>query len=151
MGAVLLYVEISFILHLLWENIQAPLFTGYTSPSENFFISIKAASTGDMIFMAIIYAALAVVHRSWNWPVVPSVLRHPATWVLSVLIGVLLAVSFELWAVYVDHRWIYGAMPIIPLLHVGVTPILQLIVIPLLTLAILEFAQRRKGLFRSHE
>jgi L-cystine uptake protein TcyP (sodium:dicarboxylate symporter family) len=61
---------------------------------------------------------------------------HPATWILALLIGALLAVSFELWAVFADHRWQYAAsMPLIPILQIGFTPVLQMIFIPLLVLS----------------
>lgn len=52
---------------------------------------------------------------------------HPATWVIPALVGCLLAVSFELWAVYAVQRWQYGIMPLIPVIRVGVTPVLQMV------------------------
>ncbi len=88
-----------FILHLLWENLQAPLYASFTSLRDHFWICFKAA------------------------------------WAITLLIGVLLAVSFELWAVYVDQRWQYTqSMPLIPVLQVGLTPVLQMLIIPLVTL-----------------
>lgn len=50
------------------------------------------------------------------------------------LIGVLLATAFELWAVYVVKRWEYGLMPIVPVVRMGVTPMLQMIFVPVATL-----------------
>ena len=47
------------------------------------------------------------------------------------LIGVLLAVSFELWAIYAVRRWEYGSMPLIPIIGVGITPVLQMVIVPL--------------------
>lgn len=126
----------SFSLHLLWENLQMPLYEGFTSLQEHFWICLKATATGDMLFMFTIYLALAAVHRDWFWVSNASVFRHPATWLITVLIGVLLAVSFELWAVHVAHRWQYASMPLVPLLRVGLTPVLQMVVIPLGTLFI---------------
>ena len=73
-----------------------------------------------------------------------KVYGEASTWILPVLIGFLIAVSFELWAVYVDHRWVYGAMPLIPLVKVGITPVLQMIVVPLVVLRVMEgFAKRQ--------
>lgn len=85
--------------------------------------------------MLVIYATLAVVHRNPLWMNDQVTYTHPATWILTPFVGILLAVSFELWAVYVDHRWQYTeAMPLIPLLQVGFTPVLQMIIIPLIAL-----------------
>ena len=123
----------SFFLHLLWESLQAPLYEGYSSFGQHFWICLKATVTGDMFFMFVIYTTLAIVYRDLFWIADRSSYIHPATWVISILIGGLLAVSFEFWAVYVDHRWQYtDLMPIIPILQIGVTPILQMVFIPIL-------------------
>lgn len=124
----------SFLLHLLWENLQAPLYEGYMSLLQHFWICFKA-TWGDLLFMLTIYAALAIVHRDPFWVADRAVCTNSATWVIVPLIGVLLALSFEFWAVYVDHRWQYTeAMPLIPVLQIGLTPVLQMLIIPLVTL-----------------
>ena len=124
----------SFFLHLLWENLQSPLYTCFWENSfvRCFLICLRATVTGDMLFMLTIYAALAMVHRDWLWVSNAATFRHPATWLIAVLIGVLLAVSFELWAVHVAERWQYtSVMPLIPIVQVGLTPVLQMILVPL--------------------
>lgn len=126
----------AFMMHLLWENLQAPLYEGFTSFQQHFWICFKAA-WGDLLFMLAIYAALAALHRDLFWIADRSTYAHPATWIIAVLVGILLAVSFEYWAVNVDHRWEYtAAMPLLPFLHIGITPVLQMMVIPLGTLLI---------------
>ena len=111
-----------------------PLYEGFTSLQEHFWICLKATATGDMLFMLTIYMALAFVHRDPFWVADRSVFGHPATWVLAVLIGALLGISFELWAIHVSHRWTYAGMPVLPVLRIGIMPVLQMIVVPLLTL-----------------
>lgn len=126
----------SFLLHLLWENLQAPLYAGFTSFQQHFWICFKAAG-GDLFFMFIIYAALVVVHRDLFWIADRSTYTQPATWMITVAIGVLLAISFEYWAVFIDQRWHYAeAMPIIPFVRIGLMPVLQMIVIPMVALRI---------------
>lgn len=101
---------------------------------EHFLICFKA-TWGDLLFMLAIYAALAIVHRDPFWTADRAVYVHPATWAISLLVGVLLSVSFELWTVYVDQRWQYTeAMPLIPILQIGLTPVLQMLIIPLVAL-----------------
>ena len=52
------------------------------------------------------------------------------------LLGVLLSVVIELQHVYVAHDWSYTAsMPLLPFIPVGVSPVLQLLVTPLLSFA----------------
>ena len=132
--ALFVYFGSSFFLHFLWENLQAPLYAGYTSFSQHFWICLTATATGDMIFMVLIYLALALLHKDIRWVQNRPAYASSATWILAVLIGVLLAVSFEWWAVFVAHRWVYGIMPLVPVLHVGLTPVLQMIAVPVVTL-----------------
>lgn len=130
----IVYIGGSATLHLLWENLQAPFYEGFISFQQHFWICFKATG-GDVLFMLILYATLASVHRDPFWIAKRSAYAHPATWIITVLLGVLLAVSFELWAVYVAHRWQYAeAMPLLPILHIGLTPILQMMLIPLVSL-----------------
>ena len=85
--------------------------------------------------MLLMYAVLAIVHQDPLWLTKKSTYAHPATWIMTLLLGVLLAVNVELWAVYVAGRWQYeDAMPLVPILHVGLTPILQMLIIPLAVL-----------------
>ena len=125
------YFASSFVLHLIWENAQMPLFeSGDNTAWENFAMCLWATATGDMFFMLILYVTVAIVHRTTWWACDRTSYLHPATWVVPVMIGVLLAVSFELWAVHATDRWVYGSMPIIPVVKVGLTPILQMVLIP---------------------
>lgn len=144
---IIAYFVIGFALHLIWENAQSPLYDCF-DPNDLwmcFRLCLRAAAGGDMVFMGVLYAALACVHRDWFWINQLDAYRHPATWILPPLIGVLLAVSMELWAVHVDHRWAYTAsMPILPIVRVGLTPVLQMIAIPLLA-PLIVFRLRTKS------
>ena len=135
--ALLLYFATSFLLHLAWEVAQMPLFeSSDASFRETFLMCLKATATGDMLFMLTLYGTLAVVHRDSSWLSKRQAYSHPATWIVPVIVGVLLAVSFELWAIHAVHRWTYAGMPLVPVVQVGLTPVLQLIVIPLATLGV---------------
>jgi len=136
---ILVFFLVSFLLHLLWENLQAPLFEGFDSFGQHFPICFYATITGDMLFTVIIYLVIALVHQDQYWVSKLKLYRHQATWILPVVVGVLIAISFELWAIYVAERWTYGSMPIIPILQIGLTPVLQMIFVPLLTIYISYF------------
>ena len=47
----------------------------------------------------------------------------------------MIAVIFELRAVYATQSWQYtDTMPLVPFLQIGITPVLQMIIIPPLTI-----------------
>jgi phosphate starvation-inducible membrane PsiE len=138
------YFGASFLLHLLWENAQMSLFdAGESSRWQTFRMCLWATASGDMLFMLALYLTVALIHKSLWWATDRAAFSHPATWVLPTLVGVLLAVNFELWAVHIAHRWSYGSMPLVPYLHVGVTPILQMIVVPLTATALCRWLVTR--------
>ncbi|HLD64036.1 MAG TPA: hypothetical protein VI913_04040 [Candidatus Peribacteraceae bacterium] len=123
----------SFILHLLWENLQAPLFAGYTSFWQHFIICLPATG-GDILVMAFMYGTLALFHRDFFWVANPAAYTYQRTWILPLLVGIAFAIPFEWWAVNVAERWEYAGMPLLPWLRIGVTPVLQMIAVPILTI-----------------
>ncbi len=134
---VLLYFCASFLMHLIWENAQMPLYeAGDASLWDNFKMCLFATATGDMLFTLRLYLTVAVIHKNLWWSNDRAAYLHPATWIVPVLLGTLLAVSFELWAVHAVQRWQYSSMPVIPVIRVGVTPVLQMIFIPLVATAL---------------
>lgn len=140
------YFGTSFLLHLVWEMLQMPLFAlPPASFIENLRMCLFATATGDMAFMLILYLTAAVVHRDAFWILEAAAYRHPATWTVTVLVGALLAVCFELWAVHVVHRWEYGSMPLVPVVGVGWIPLLQMIVVPLLVLSACSMLANRNS------
>lgn len=131
------YFGSSFVLHFLWEMWQRPLFAPPpASLIEHIPMCLLATATGDMAFMLTLYLTAAVIHRDALWIGAAASYRHPATWSVTTLVGVLLAISFELWAVHAVDRWQYGPMPVVPVLRVGLTPLLQMVIVPALVLAL---------------
>lgn len=125
------------MLHFGWEMMQRPLFVlPPGSFAEHVQMCLFATATGDMAFMLTLYLTAAVIHQDIFWIGDATAYRHGATWIITALVGVLLAISFELWAVHAVDRWEYGTMPIVPLIRVGLTPLLQMILVPGLTLLI---------------
>jgi hypothetical protein len=136
--SVVVYFGVGFLLHLIWEHAQMPLYAGFPIEAlgsrRAFMRCLYATATGDMLFMLTLYLTLAMVHENLVWPRDPATYSRPATWVVPAFIGSLLAVTFELWAVYVAGRWKYDSMPVIPVLRVGLTPLLQMVLIPIATI-----------------
>ncbi len=126
--ALLTISAVSFVLNLFWENAQAPLYKGYISFIQHLQIC-AIASLGDVVIILFLYALYAVITRDilWfrnqNWRSIVSL----------IIIGAIIGVGIEKWSL-LTHRWSYAeSMPIILLIKVGLSPVLQMIVLPIIT------------------
>ncbi len=123
---------ISFVLNLIWENIQAPLYEGYYSFTQHFWICFKA-SLGDAVIITFIFFMLALFFKNILW-------FQNLNWkpiLFLVVIGMLISIGIEKWAL-ATLRWHYAYnLPIIPIIKVGLTPVLQMMILPVTTFYIL--------------
>lgn len=104
---------ISFILNLIWENLHVFLYDNYKNGIITEFILLRA-TLADAIMITIITLPFILF---------PSIRK--LDWII-ILIGFILAICIEWWALSTG-RWAYNTyMPIIPLLSVGLTPAIQL-------------------------
>ena len=106
-----------------WEMLQMPLYGKF---GGGWWRCLQAA-LGDVALLALLYGLMACAAESWTW------FERLSRWrlVLLALLGFLVAVVVELRAL-LEGAWSYlPAMPRMPLLSVGWTPVLQMIVIPL--------------------
>ena len=127
-NVVAMVAAVSFSLHLVWENAQAPFYIGYLNFWQHFFLCL-GATVGDVAVTLLVYAGTVAVTRNPQWP---RRLSRPAGLALA-MVGAVIAVGMERRALAVG-RWAYtAAMPIIPGLGVGVTPVLQMVVLLPLT------------------
>jgi len=55
-----------FVLHLIWENAQAPLFAGYTSFGQHFLIC-SLGTIGDVIFTLLVYLGIGLLKNDFGW------------------------------------------------------------------------------------
>ncbi|PIT93260.1 MAG: hypothetical protein COU06_01000 [Candidatus Harrisonbacteria bacterium CG10_big_fil_rev_8_21_14_0_10_38_8] len=112
---------ISFLLHITWENIHAPLYLDYSSFSEH-FPACFWATIGDVVFTLAIYLLISLIKNEFSWI---KNLNKKDIFVIAI-IGFFLATGIE-WRALLLEKWSYSpAMPIIPVLKVGLTPILQM-------------------------
>ena len=128
----------SFLLNLLWETIQAPLFIFDQQSSALLLTGCLLFCSGVDAFMTLTsYCALSVVARSRYW----FLTRRLSHWVSFVGIGLVLALASEYTAIHYRNLWQYsGRMPVIPDLDIGLTPILQWLILPPLVLILLTRA-----------
>jgi hypothetical protein len=112
---------IAFVLHIVWENMQAPLFQGYASFVAHFPMC-AVGTVGDVVITLFVYFIIALLKNDFNWI---AALNKKDIVILAV-VGFLIAVGIE-WRALLFGRWAYiGAMPILPYLKVGLTPVIQM-------------------------
>jgi len=118
----------AFLLNLVWEFGQVPLYRDL--PSQGHWASIKLcarATLGDAVIAVVALWVVAAVTVSRRWITAPSAAQ------VACFVGIGLGISTALeWvAIHVQGRWAYGAsMPIVPVLQIGLAPVLQWVIAP---------------------
>jgi len=113
--------SIVFLLHIIWENAQAPLFAGYSSFGKHFPICFLG-TIGDVVFTLSVYFGISLLKNDFGWIIR---LSRKEIMVIAV-IGFFWAIGIE-WRALLFERWGYAdTMPIIPYFKVGLTPIMQM-------------------------
>lgn len=120
----LLAVTIPF--YFAWEMLQAPFFTGMPPDWVAATAICAQATLGDGVLVALVATAGALLYRDGRWFVPPSASRYGVV----VAIGVVLQIVVEWVMVHGLDRWGYAAgQPVIPVIRVGILPVLQPIVL----------------------
>ena len=118
---------VAVMLNYPWELAQSVLFLGANEWGARWWHCF-IASLGDGFLVWVIYACGWAVFRRANWFERPRM----AQYVLMVAIGGLIGVVVEWIAVHVAERWAYtAAMPLVPVLDIGIVPVLQMLILPL--------------------
>ncbi len=113
MKKVIFIFFIAFILNLIWENLHSVLYVNYKGGEITQFILLRATLSDAiyivfMVFPFIVFPTL----KNKDW--------------LVVILGFIISISIEYYALSTG-RWAYNSMmPIIPFLGVGLTPTIQL-------------------------
>ncbi len=117
----------SFLLNFAWELFQIPF---YKNPSYNIdHIAFCALATlADVIMVLLLYFGFAIIFRNFFW------IEH-LKWkgiIIVILTGGTGAVLAEIRHLALG-TWAYaGSMPILPIVNVGISPVLQFMLLPLL-------------------
>ncbi len=128
------YVATVTIGHFTWEVAQLPLYTIWHSGTvgQNAF-AIVHCTVGDVVLASGTFVVALLVAGNRDWPVRNFWLVA----VLTVLLGVGSTMLIEWLNVVIWKSWAYSnLMPVLPVLgfDVGLSPLLQWIVVPLLAL-----------------
>ena len=136
-------LSISAAGHLVWEIGQLPLFTIWKEGTRSeLAFAVAHCTAGDVLITGAALGSAIVLGRAWSWP--------RGHWmrvsVLAILIGVSYTAFSEWLNVYVRGSWSYGpAMPIVQFgsIGIGLSPLLQWLVIPLLAMTVTWFVAQR--------
>lgn len=119
---------VGFLANLVWENAQAPLYEGFMSFQQHFIICL-IASVVDAGVVLLLYLAFVLGYGNPFW--IDELNWKSST--LLIILGGIIAFGFEKHALSAG-MWDYAdGMPIIPVLKVGLSPMLQLMLLPVLT------------------
>jgi|SRR3989344_7611971 len=113
MKKILIIFVTAFVLNLVWENLHSLLYDNYMGGKITEFILLRATlADAVMIVLITLPFVLIPLFKKYDWLILP--------------IGILVAICIE-WYALGTGRWAYNAyMPIVPIISVGLTPVLQL-------------------------
>lgn len=120
----------AFLLHFAWEMLQAPAYRAM--PDARHWDAVQIcllATVGDVVLTLVAYAVIVAATRRRWW------LGTPTAGAIAGFVGagLVITVVVEWLSVYLWHRWAYA--PGTPTLFgVGITPLLQWLLLPPLTL-----------------
>ncbi len=122
----------SFLLNFIWELLQLPLFVVADDfPYYEAILHCTQATFGDVLISLAAYYGASMFTQSRYW----MLSYDKAGVVVFLSIGMIITVVFELLATGPLDRWQYGElMPIIPVINVGLSPVVQWLFLPLLQL-----------------
>jgi hypothetical protein len=126
--AIAAYAGFSFLLHFVWEMLQAPLFSGMRTIGHEQAIWIcTRATAGDVSLALAAYGCAALAQRDTFWVVRPAA----RGWLAYLLPGLAVTLLFEYLGTGPLERWAYGnRMPTLPVVGTGLSPFLQWLVLP---------------------
>tara|TARA_R110002049_G_scaffold6484_2_gene40700 strand:+ start:6470 stop:7018 length:549 start_codon:yes stop_codon:yes gene_type:complete len=130
---------VAFLLNFIWELAQGPLYKGFEYDVQH--ISFCAlASIADMLMVLILLFGFGLIYRDVFWINYLS----PTRILILVMAGTVGAIIAEMW--YTSRGdWGYAEMmPIITWVKVGLSPVLQFAVLPLLIFLTCKKCKRRE-------
>lgn len=118
--------SVAVLVNYPWELAQARLYVGTDGADIAPWLCI-VASLVDGALVLLIYAVGVVVFSQRGWFVAPGF----SGYALMAAAGILISISIEWITVYGTRIWAYSPnMPLVPGLGIGVTPLIQMLVLP---------------------
>lgn len=117
-----------FLLHFAWEMMQVPWFEGMTEASHGDVVWLcTRATVGDVVIALSAFWVACLAARDRHW--IQQARRKP--FLVMLFTGVVMTLAFEWLATGLLERWRYAeVMPVVPIIGVGLTPLLQWLLLP---------------------
>lgn len=120
---------IAFAVNFVWEMLQMPLYEGMRFDDLHSYLICLQAAFGDANISLAIFVLGLVLFGKWEWPQKLAFVKARYAGAL----GAGIAIGIERHAL-ANSRWAYTRlMLVIPIIKVGLVPILQLIILPYFT------------------
>lgn len=118
----------AFFLHFVWEMWQIPLYAGMSEAGHwPAVIQCTRATVGDGFIALTAYSIAAIAAKNKLWLFQRSALNMT----IYLISGLMITIFIEFLATTVYGRWQYSElMPVIPVLYIGISPLLQWLFIP---------------------
>ena|SRR3989338_1063171 len=121
----------AFFLNLVWETLHQSLYISSSPMPTLFGFILYQCAFRDALLILLLYWIICAGTQDWLWII--AVKKHAF---FVIVLGIFLSIVIELQHVYVVHDWSYTAsMPLLPFIPVGLSPVAQLVVTPLLSFA----------------
>jgi hypothetical protein len=117
----------SFFLNFFWEVVQTYFYTLKDSPFRTMLYGWIHCTLGDVLLTLLSFWVVSIFSCNRRW----SMKLNRLNFIGFIMIGIIGTVISERVNVHILKSWAYNqSMPIIPWLNVGLTPILQWVIIP---------------------
>jgi hypothetical protein len=137
---VALYIALATVGHFVWDVVQLPLYTLWRTGTPREIVNALFHCTGgDIVITTLTLAAAGAIAwhyrwRSFGWRMIFT----------AIALGIAYTNLSEWLNVQILRRWSYtAAMPVLPLIGTGLTPLLQWLIVPGLAFAIITYRDRR--------
>ena len=130
--ALRLYLGVSLVGHVVWELLQLPLYTLWsTGTLRQQAFAVVHCTVGDAMIagLSLLLALALFAHATWPHANVAHV------FFASLAFGVVYTIFSEWLNINVRGSWAYSnLMPVVPVIGTGLAPLLQWFVVPTLAL-----------------
>ena len=125
-----LYLALTLVMNLIWEIGQLPLYSLWrTAPAAELAWAVAHCLAGDLLIATATLVLALLVAGTGRWPIDARNFRQVG--LVATLLGLGYTIFSEWLNVSVRNAWAYSpAMPVIPGVGTGVSPLLQWIFVP---------------------
>ncbi len=120
----------ALLLNFPWEVLQAPLFEGKAAaPHASVIGACLQATLGDAVIMLLAHASIAAATRRRRWVLTPS--RREVVGFAAVGVAITAVIEWLATRGQWAQTWAYSSeMPVIPGIEIGLSPLLQWVIVP---------------------